>query len=352
MTSVFATPKCRKRDADEILDLIQVERQSMYNQEVKERFIKEAIENKSRKTTARNLFMNAARYEKSMGKDICRFTTDELQPVVNDLFGMRTKSVGTNYSILKDYSKWCAEQGIEIEPNGIAELKFNDEYGLDKLRSQTVASPEHLQSYLDDLCDPVDKCTVDCVTRCYLWLAFSGVDEETVLSVTADNIDLVNMEIIIDDTRYPVYGEAVPAFENCVKSKVFMYKHPNYGAKVRHRADSAWLLRGFSEARSLATLRSDTSRKCKRQRESSISKCGPLNITYFRVQLSGIFYRAYENEQAGVLPDFMDVAAKFMEGKTYKLDKSRNLPGAVQRRLAKEYMEDYIRWKKAYSLCE
>ena len=44
------------------------------------------------------------------------------------------------------------------------------------------------------------------------------------------------------------------------------------------------------------------------------------------------------------------VAAQQMVGKTYKLDSGRNTPEAKKRQLARDYMDDYERWKLAFKI--
>ena len=70
-----------------------------------------------------------------------------------------------------------------------------------------------------------------------------------------------------------------------------------------------------------------------------------MQLSYYRVWLSGRFYRLYETELAGGAVDFTELAAEHMEGKTYKLGSGRNTPMAKQRKLAAEYAIDYNRWK-------
>ena len=75
-----------------------------------------------------------------------------------------------------------------------------------------------------------------------------------------------------------------------------------------------------------------------------------LKLSYFRVWISGLFYRMYERERAGMPVDFSAAAAQFMEGKTYKLDRGRNTPEAKKRQLTRDYLEDYERWKLAFAI--
>ena len=65
--------------------------------------------------------------------------------------------------------------------------------------------------------------------------------------------------------------------------------------------------------------------------------------------MSGLFYRVYEMERAGISPNFSEAALRVMDGKTYSL-KGREKLEHKQNRIEKDYMEDYERWKLAFSI--
>ena len=146
----------------------------------------------------------------------------ELQPVVNEIVGFRTKSQNTRLSILKDYVRWCIKNQI----GGACDELFQiEELGLDKLKRQMVANPQHLQRYLNCICEAESEETVDCIYRCFYWLAYGGMQEEDVFDVTVQDVDLVDMIVRHGEKEYPIYREAIPAFKNCVTLTQFRYKH-------------------------------------------------------------------------------------------------------------------------------
>lgn len=268
--------------------------------------------------------------------------------------GFRTNSKKLRLTILKEYIRWCIKNQIE---GACDELFLIEELGLDKLKRQMVANPQHLQRYLNCICDAESEETVGCIYRCFYWLAYGGMKEEDVLDVAASDVDLLDMVVRHGGNEYPIYREAIPAFKNCVNLTQFRYKHSNYSANkvvFKERASGDMLLRGISESKSIKAVRVEMSRRAKNPKFKSVSDEADisldLKLSFYRVWLSGLFYRTYEAERAGMPADFMAAAEQFMEGKTYKLDSGRNLIGAKQRQLASDYLEDYNRWKEAYSI--
>lgn len=324
----------------------------MYNSKIKKRFIAEFSTSTSRRHAATVMFNTIEPYETEWGADFCTRSKEELEPVVSEIVGFRTNSKKLRLGILKAYIRWCKENKID----GVCEdLFLIDEIGLDKFKRQMVANPKHLQRYLDCICDKESEETVGCIYRCYYWLAYSGMKEEDALKVVASDVDLENTVVRYNGREYFIYREAVPAFRNCINLTQFRYKHANYKNNVyKQRAPGDILLRGISEKSSVEIMRVEMSKRakvCKFKNEADKDdKSLDLKLSFYRVQLSGLFYRTYEAERAGMPVDFSAAVEQFMEGKTYKLDSGRNLIGAKKRQLANEYMEDYNRWKEAYSI--
>lgn len=321
----------------------------MYNQELKEKFIEEFSTNISRKKLARNLFIALEPYETAWGADMCTVDRERLRPAIGELIGFREGSQKTRLSILKLYVKWCIQNNVDGARDELSQI---EDFGIEKLKRQMVANPQHLQRFLDCILEPESEQTVDDTYRCYFWLAYSGMREEDVLDVRASDVDFQSMVIRYHGMEYTIYRESLPALRNCVELSSFQLKHPNY-AIYKSRVAGDTIMRGFSMQKNIDKTRVEMSKKRKAMRFMPRSEAKKNNLdlylSYYRVKLSGIFYRTYEAERAGMKPDFIPVAKQFMEGKTYKLDSGRNLIGAKQRRIAMEYLMDYNRWKEAYS---
>ena len=318
----------------------------MYNEKVKHQFMREQIEATPWKLNlCESIFNITEKYEEEWGADLCTKASEDLQPMINQMTGLRARSKWAKLIMLKDYVKWCIATGVDGACTGMLDIETT---GLDKVRQQTVASPKHLQRYLDTICEPAEMKATDNIYRCYYWLAYAGMEEEDILNVKCSDVDFKNL-IVRYEKKYtvvPIYPEGLVAFHNCVELDQFLYIHPNYTKDVwKDRAAGNTLIRGIKSATTAKALRVELSRRSKKNSEKT-----PLKLSYYRVWLSGIFYRMYEQEVIGIPPDFNSIVYQQMEGKTYKLSSGRNTIEAKHRQLVRDYEEDYERWKLAWFL--
>lgn len=317
----------------------------MFNRELKERFIKGYSASISVRDTCLSIFNITEKYEIGWDADICTKDTKDVQPIIDEISGLRTRGKISRVGVLKEYAKWCLSEGVPYACDGLLHV---DVTGSSKIKTQMVANPIQLQSYLDVICDAESEQTLDNIYRCYYWLAYGGVSEEDIFKIKVSDVDLTEMMVNYKDGVL-IYRESVPAFKNCATLTQFVYKHPNYGMdKVvyKNRAEGDELIRGIRSVPSVQAMRVELSRRSKKSIEAGKTT---LKLSYFRVWLSGLFYRMYERERAGYQVDFSSVASDFMEGKTYNLVKSRNTPEAYKRRVAGDYLRDYEFWKETFS---
>lgn len=317
----------------------------MYNEEVKMRFVSHYTTSIHTERFCHSLFNSIEKYEQEWGADLCTKDANELQSVFDGLVGLRAKSKQMKLIILKEYVKWCLSQDIPGACDGM--LKISNT-GFESVKYQTVANPLHLQHYLNAVFAPESDKTVDNIYRCFYWLAYGGVAEEDIFDIKCSDVDLLNMVVKYKNTEIIIYREAIQAFKNCVSLTRFLYKHPNYDKLVyKDRADGDTLIRGIRGCPSVKAMRTELSRRSKTKIEEGKTD---LKMSYFRVWLSGLFYRTYEAERAGIPVDFTVAAKQFMEGRQYKLDSGRNTQEAKMRQLAKDYQTDYERWKNNFSI--
>lgn len=307
----------------------------MYNQERKERFLTKYEENKNTKKVATHVFNASSKFEESRGRDVCEFPTEELQEVVDAVLGLRTRSKWLGVHVLEEYFKWCQISNYAIEDQSIQNVSL---LGIDKLRSQLVASPTHLQKVLDTFLDKEEEETLESLYRCYYWFAFMGVPEVTTFELLVDSVDFSQLSIITEDGEYPIYREAIPAIRNASQLKDFAYKHPLYNDVIRrNRLDSEKLMRGVKADLDLMSARDVLSKKIR----GEIKKGTPIGqLTYNRMEMSGKFYRTFERERAGFSIDSKEVTPQHPNGKE-NLSKSQRIKEI-------SYMEDYSRWKLAF----
>lgn len=313
----------------------------MYNEDQKQRFIAAYTQSEKTKNFCELLFKATQVYETAWGADICTRSAEELKPVIEKLMGLRHWHKNVRLSILKSYAEWCLSVNVPGATSGLLEVVPE---GLEKMKQQSFANPTHLELYLDSIYDREDEETLDNIYRTYYWLAYVGVKEEDILQIKTTDVDLANMEVKAAGKAYPILFEALPAIRNCVRLQSFVFKHPNYTKLIRReRIPGDGLLRGIRGEMTLQSLRVLIARGARQKADET-----GMRPSYYRIRLSGIFYRAFQLEQSGKKPDFMDLAEEDMQGKTYKFDNVRNTYSSIKRQIARDYQKDYERWKLAY----
>ena len=319
----------------------------MYNEELKIKFVRSYTTSVSMAKLCETIFNKVGQYEERWGEDVCTRTADELQPMIDNIVGFRSRSKWSTLIVLKDYVKWCLGTNVPNACDGM--LKINT-VGLDNVRTQMVSIPKHLQRYLDEIYDPESDQSTDNIYRCFFWLAYSGMKETDILEVKCSEVDFASLTVRHNGEEYEIYREAISAFKNCAELNSFVYNHPLYSASRtvwKPRAEGDTLVRGIRSTSSLNAMRMTLSRKAKEALDNGKTT---QRLSYYRVYLSGLFYRMYEREKSGETVDFTADALKFMEGREYQFDKGCKNEAIKKREIAKDYLEDYQRWKLAFFL--
>lgn len=316
----------------------------MYNPEIKQRFIEEVIgSSKSKLRVCKHVFNAFEKFENQWGADLCTRSEKELRDVLWNVVGLRAKGQMAGLIVLKDYVKWCLATGVP----GACDAMLNiNVAGIEKIKHQTVANPRHLQAYMNAVFDPESKLSNDNIFRCYYWLAYSGVEEQDIFEIKCSDVDFRNMIIRYDKkaTVVPMYRESIEAFHNCADLDSFKYYHPNYrDVIVRNRVEGDTLIRGVRAKQTYKSMRDALSRKV--HSETNVDK---MALSYYRVWISGEFYRMYEDEIAGIEPNFLPIAIQRKRVGEYNLSSCRNTQENKLKQIVNEYMKDYDRWKLAW----
>lgn len=316
----------------------------MYNEEQKKRFIKDYTGSLNTANVAVAIFNALEKYELSWNNDFCTRDADELQPAIDAIVGLRNKSKWMSITILREYVKWCIAMKVPGACDGMLKI---ESVGLEKIKKQMVASPLHLQRYLDDIFDKEQEETIDNLYRCYFWMAYGGIDEEDVVLIKNDDVDLPQMVIRFKNIIMPIYREAIPAFKNAVTLTSFQYKHPYYTRSIRRdRVLGDTIMRGIKATTKPFTMRTVISKRNISAIENGLTD---LQLSFSRVKMSGLFYRTYEMERAGIPVTFSEAALRAMDGKTYSLH-GREKIIHKQNRIERDFFDDYQRWKLAFSI--
>ena len=318
----------------------------MYNAKQKESFIRDYTTKISVNEQAKRLFDLFEPYEEQWGADLCTRTTEEIQPVFDRIAGVRESSSHAPRTILRGYARWCMENGIPGATDAVMHL---ENAGADRLRDRMIRNPRHLQAVLDIICEPESEETADNYVRCYCWLAYAGLGAEDALTVRASEVDFTQMLIHHGSRDYPIYREALPAFRNCVRLTEFRYKHPNYPDRTvwKDRIPGDVLVRGIRSVPSMAVMQVELSRRLRRANEAGKTE---MRLSYYRIWLSGVFYRMYEDELAGFPADFSAVVDEKLGDFQYKLPDKGNTQEYKRKKVAESYLSDYERWKQTLTV--
>ena len=302
----------------------------LYNEEQKLAFMKEAGEGHGNVyNRMMSIFRAAAPFEEKWGADLSTVPQVDLEEMIDKTCGVRLTSKYTNVTILRDYMRWCAANGF-AGAHELGDVNYGNANSL--VRESYVRNPEHLQQCMNKVFDRESDCTQDNIYRAFMWLAYGGMSEETAYSLETSDISFENMEAVKNDEIAIIYRQGIQAIRNCVRLTEFTYRNAGYinaGEIQRSRVPGTRILRGIRADQNMINFRSQLSRRLRKAREGGQSVD---MLSYRKVWLSGVFYRVYEAEQAGIAPDFLDIAidAKHLKSSTLTAHALRN---------------DYIRWK-------
>lgn len=302
----------------------------MYNAEQKTRFVKSYTESVTMREDALKLFNALEPFERQWDADLCTRPEEDIRLVLADQMGVKNRSSHAKMTMLREYGKWCEENQVPGATDVLRNLK---DVGVERMKQTTLRNPRHLQTWLDLICRPESEQTADNAVRVYCWLGYAGLSDEEAITVKASEVDFKKQVIRHKGREYPIYRESLAAMHNCVELTSFR----------RRRIPGDILIRGVRSDPTVLSLRVELTRKKRHLVGTSMEQ---MDISYNRIWLSGLFYRMYEDEQAGIPVDFLAAA----DAQLYDLPVRSTRTGVVlnkkRNELAKEYKIDYERWKQ------
>ena len=307
----------------------------MYNTELKERFLNDTFSSEYIKRNYIGLFNATEKYEEREKTDLNALSVSVLQEIVDSFRGASVPTRSNKVTAMKNYCEWCLKNGIVSE---LTWKRSSINYSEKNMAINTaIKSPMHLQKYLDEVFDKEEDNTSALIFRCYIWLAYAGVRETSINTITRGHIDLMNRKIIIDNRKFVLYEQAVPTIKKCMELTEFNYIHPNYGIAVRTRSDGDLLVRGTGDGDGvdLQVIRSELTRKSKRAISRGVQ---PIMISYSKVILYGVCYRAWQREIANGYLDIDTAVDELIYAKNLKNDVK-----AIKR----IFKRDYEFWKQS-----
>lgn len=314
----------------------------MYNEDRKNQFITRYTKSLHTAKQACKIFRALKPYEEKYDCDVCAMSVQELQTAVDGILTGRSSQISWYVTILREYIKWCTANKI---PGACDSIRHIDITAIEQFKSHMVASPLHLQQYLDAVFPSISEETFELTLRCFVWLAYFGIPEAEALTVTNTQIDFDNLEIHLGHKDIKLYPEALPTFRKAVQLTDFAYYHPNYGTIRRNRADGDIVTRGFRSKPQVMAFRAMLS---SRFAEAVKAEKTDMQLSYQRIKLSGLFYRTYELERAGFGVDFSEAALEKILNSPKQSDVKERLQER-KKRSENNFMSDYLRWKLAFA---
>lgn len=320
----------------------------MYNINQKNKFINAYAKTESVAEQIRYIFKSFKKYEVEWGLDLSLQTVEKLEPVVNEVSGIKVQSTRIIIRILKDYVRWCKAEGYEVS-NAIFKVKINP---LEKIRAQMVSSPLHLATKLELCFDDPKENTIDITYLAFCWMAFSGLKDTEAVKVTADEVDFKNLEIVHNGHTYEIYRQSLEILRKACTLTEFEYKHPKYSI-AKKRAEGNAILRGIrSSEPNLATIKPLINKKLSEKTDDFEGEDTKVyKLSYNRIYLSGVFYRAYQRERAGLKFSFYPTVQREMDVQEtrggYSLSSTSSLD-SVASTMEKNLKDNYENWKAAF----
>ena len=306
----------------------------MYNESLKRAFIVDEVTSVKTGAQIEQLFALTEPFELEAGADICTFSREDIQPVINSLSGARSISDSYVHGLRK-YCKWCVSQGVQGATDVSKKVRPDKS---EKVRAKMAANPKDLKEYLDDVFDAEENNGTDNIFRAYFWLAYGGMKRDDIMSIPASGVLLDDNRLVYGDYTMEIYPEARRTFVNCVKLDEFTKTRViNPKVVVQHqlqRENNGLLLR-TTKGSSLHTIASNITHRTREAIDSGKTK---RRMTYESVWLSGVFFRVFQLEIYGVEPNF-DWAIN---------EVCSNPEGVHYAKKKREITADYNLWKEVF----
>lgn len=307
----------------------------MYNENHKQGFLKKI---RSSDMLARQLFAASAPYEERYGKDICQFSADELDSFLREDFITGDMSLYRAVHVIKQYVRYCMHRKMDTETS-YQKIKTDP---VDEMRETLFASPLHLASKLDQAFSEIQEDNVDLLCRCFIWLAFAEMEDNGIAAVRRDDVDLMARAVHFNGRDYRIYEEAYPAFDRVYtlpSFKVFVQKGFMYQTRSNPDMFFSGMERGeYNPKLKLADFRA---------RISAAAFSSGVPLSYNTIRMSGLFFRVYERERAGLVDDLESAFASF-DARGAKTDGVATRQST--RRTTRGVFEKYSAWKKAFEV--
>ena len=217
-----------------------------------------------------------------------------------------------------------------------------------------MRSPEHLLYVMNTVFEHPEGNQIEYIYRSYLWLAYLGLTEQEAAEVCVSDVDFDKRTV----SDKQMYEDAMLDLRMACSLTELIELKRNY---VIARAKGNKILRGKPTTKSLeealaTTYRQSVSKMFKRA-EDALTELGAhhpdldsIQLSFKRVYLSGMFYRAHQLELLRQPVDFDHIVEERYERDKGKFTHAENKVNKSKYHMKLGYLEDYKAWKRAFGL--
>ena len=167
----------------------------MYNQEIKERFLKSYTAGGKERSGCRAMFESLCDYEETHGKDLSEMAVDEIIDALKSVTIGAYKTAADIQSRIKAYVRWCAQNCQEIKANqNLLDIDIDDIDASEYFKKTIFRNEDDLIFELESVRRFDEGFTEGIV----LLLAWIGVEQKDVLSIKKHDVDLNNRTITMN----------------------------------------------------------------------------------------------------------------------------------------------------------
>jgi len=324
----------------------------MFNEEMKRQYIKENC-NVNQGIQAEKTFNSFEEMEISLGKDICCFTIDECDMLLNS-YSLIVNSKRAVRSEAIKYVNWCIARGLANTNN----FELLDIYNVSpsmvfNYRIKMFKDDESISKVCDVVLDILYSNTLHEMKKAYIMLLFNGITSQEIFHLKSEDVDLERGRVLYNSKEYKLYPKTIDAIKSIINAQ--------YAQNIRKKyyENSPYLIKSFSNKRSEGLSEEDLIEYKSKTFQNTIStelfKAKARHKKTFYLSLtniinSGIFYKNYLEEENG------EKDCSVMQNKLFELysrhydsnDKSINKTQEFMEQKRNELLIEYTAWRKAF----
>jgi len=184
----------------------------MFNEEMKRQYIKENC-NVNQGIQAEKTFNSFEEMEISLGKDICCFTIDECDMLLNS-YSLIVNSKRAVRSEAIKYVNWCIARGLANTNN----FELLDIYNVSpsmvfNYRIKMFKDDESISKVCDVVLDILYSNTLHEMKKAYIMLLFNGITSQEIFHLKSEDVDLERGRVLYNSKEYKLYPKTIDAIK-------------------------------------------------------------------------------------------------------------------------------------------